>query len=150
MSVEEANAFLSGISLVLNKNEFENVFAHFGDGVTCDMSSFLEGLAEELPYASPKFFSSIPPTSPHKAHLALSGVSHIEFGEQYKPFPAHWGAPPNAQMKGHNGIMRELPRGYGKGNAPMAKWVAANIEKDDKAGRDPKGFSPYPYGNYSL
>lgn len=39
----------------------------------------------------------------HKSHLALSGVSHIEYGKWYKPYPKHWGSPPNAQMKGFEG-----------------------------------------------
>ena len=39
----------------------------------------------------------------HKSHLALSGVSHIEYGKWYKPYPKHWGNPPNAQMKGFEG-----------------------------------------------
>ena len=90
------------------------------------------------------------PESPNNGHLALSGTAHIGFDAQYKPFPKHWGKPPNAQLKGHDGIMRTLPGGYGKGNAPMANWVKANMEKDNSTKTTVMGIKPYPFGNYSL
>ena len=71
-------------------------------------------------------------------------MSHIEFGIQDKPFPKHWGIPPNSQMKGHDGIMRDLPGGYGKGNAPMYNWVAQNLGKDKKSFTNERGVKPYP------
>ena len=80
----------------------------------------------------------------------IGRTSHLDFQVAYKPFPKHWGVPPNAQMKGHDGIMRDLPGGYGKGNAPMAKWVAMHMEKDAKSSTTERGMKPYPYGNYSL
>ena len=52
--------------------------------------------------------------------------------------------------KGHDGIMRELPGGYGKGNAPMYNWVMENMAIDKKSDTNTRGVKPYPYGNYSL
>ena len=80
----------------------------------------------------------------------MSGTAHIGFDAQFKAFPKHWGAPPNSQLKGHNGIMRVLPGGYGKGNAPMANWVKMNMEKDNLSKTSVRGVKPYPFGNYSL
>ena len=78
------------------------------------MAAFLSAVLEDHSGVDPLWKVAVPPENPHCAHLALSGVSHIEFGEQAKPFPKHWGEPPNTQLKGHNGIMRALPGGYGK------------------------------------
>ena len=151
MSASECNSFAVATGLKLNKNEFENLFDHFGAGTgKVDMVTFLGALSEHQNGVEPVWAGVEAPSSPNTAHLALSGVSHIEYGEQYKPFPKHWGVPPNAQMKGHNGIMRELPGGYGKGNAPMAVWVGTNMEKDRFSYTDDRGTKPYPFGNYSL
>ena len=79
-----------------------------------DMAAFLSSILEDNSGVDPVMFVVVPPENPHCAHLALSGVSHIEFGQQAKPFPKHWGEPPNTQLKVHNGIMRALPGGYGK------------------------------------
>jgi len=155
MSVADANAYLVANGMLINKIEFENLFDHFGGGAAspvADMDAFLIAL-RGLMYAGgedPMYHETHAPPSPHTAHLALSGVSHIEFGQQFKPFPKHWGVPPNAQMKGHDGIMRDLPGGYGKGNAPMFNWVQENLQHDKKSSTNERGQKPYPYGNYSL
>merc|ERR1711871_1867784 len=138
----------------LNRIEVENLFCHHG--VTTggeeklDVAAFVDTLKNYTSGNDPKYFQKYPPTSPSESHLALSGTMHISFEVQAKPFPKHWGQPPNAQMKGHDGIMRELPGGYGKGNAPAFKWVQANLAKDKKASTDERGNKPYPFGNYSL
>ena len=167
LAMPEAHCFFLGAGLTLNKTEFDSLFEHFpaGDGVL-DLLKFSEALMAAPPAADPLFYSSAgivldngtpvgphdtpPGSSPTTEHLALSGNPHADFHTQLKPFPAHWGNPPNMQMKGHDGIMRELPGGYGKGNQPMAKWVTANLQKDKKSETTVRGVKPFPYGNYSL
>lgn len=46
--------------------------------------------------------------------------------------------------------MRELPNGFGMGNAAMYKWVHQHLERDGFSHCDENGKQPYPYGNYSL
>lgn len=46
-----------------------------------------------------------------------------------KNFPANWGKPPEIQT--HDYV--ELPDGYGHGSSSLAKWIAANIEKEKSA-----------------
>jgi len=85
-----------------------------------------------------------------RSHLALSGVSTSDTTRILKPFPKHWGVPPNASLKGADGAVRELPAGYGMGNAAWYKWVKQHLERDAFANCDENGKQPYPYGNYSL
>ena len=149
-SISEVSSFLTFHKLLLNKGEMENLYYHYpAPGGCVALSDFLADIGTEAGGNDPVWLE-IPAESPYTAHLALSGVSHLEFGVQYKPFPAHWGTPPNAQMKGHNGIMRDLPGGYGKGNAPMAHWVRENMVADKNNGTNERGQKPYPFGNYSL
>lgn len=150
MDAAQCNAFMMSAGLLLNKNEFENLFDHFGTDGLVDMPAFLSALGADEKGENPVFYTTGDISNPNTAHLALSGVSHVDFGSQYKPFPKHWGIPPNTQMKGHNGIMRELPSGFGKGNAPMANWVKANLDNDLSSDCDTRGNKPYPFGNYSL
>ena len=153
MTIEETNKFLMACGVLTNKIEFENIFEHYGeevDGVSMiDVAKFVSEVSMVPPGTEPRYFTA-EPFSPNKTHLALSGVSHMEFGEQYKPFPSHWGVPPNCQMKGHDGVVRELPGGYGKGNGPMEKYVKDNMEHDARNGTDVYGRRPLPFGNYSL
>lgn len=143
------NSFLVEQSLLMNKTEYENLVELYGAGGAVDMDAFLTTLTTDTSGEDPKF-PYLVGQSTNEAHLALSGTMHIGFEETYKGFPKHWGQPPNAQMKGHDGIMRELPGGYGKGNAPMEKWVLQNLQKDKKATCNERGTKPYPFGNYSL
>ena len=48
-----------------------------------------------------------------------------------KPFPAHWGQPPQIQTRD----LRDLPGGYGQGSSTLANWITANLEKDKLAGK---------------
>jgi hypothetical protein len=162
------NAYLVQNKMLMNKIEVENLFDHFGAGkerATVDMDAFLVGMRTLTGGEEPvwrranlathltselKCWQTHPPVDSNDAHIALSGVSHIEFGEQWKAFPKHWGIPPNGQMKGHDGIVRDLPGGYGKGNAPMYNWVMENMQKDKRSSTNERGQKPYPYGNYSL
>lgn len=185
MDVVSANAFLMHAGLKCNKVEFENLFDLYPGASPgcCEMDAFISEMQIDPPGAEPiMYYSGIPisscPSTSNSAHLALSGTAHTEFGKQYKGFPKHWGLPPNTQMKGHNGVMRDLPGGYGKGNAPvrvvsllphapspvspppssdsnapprqMANWVKQNMDKDAFSQTDRFGRKPCPYGNYSL
>ena len=151
MDVEALNTYVTTNGLLLNKIELENLCEYYGDGSgNTSLLTFLREISVDTRGEDPKYSSMYAPQSPNEAHLALSGVSHIEFGVAYKPFPKHWGVPPNAQMKGHDGIMRDLPGGYGKGNAPMYNWVQGNMQADKKSETNERGVKPYPYGNYSL
>jgi len=149
--VSAVSSYLVREKLLLNKGETENLYYYYGslhDG-TVDLEPFLMDLINDPSGKDPVFLDETG-QSPNEAHLSLSGQMHLDFSAQYKPFPSHWGTPPNAQMKGHNGIMQELPGGYGKGNAPMAHWVKDNMVKDKANGANERGVSPYPFGNYSL
>jgi len=142
--------------LHLNKNEVENLYYHFPGSVseTIDMPRFISLCSTDNtgrpPVWFPGGFMSGQKESPHDAHIALSGTAHMDFDEQWKPVPAHWGKPPNCQMKGHAGVMRALPGGYGKGNEPMEKWVKQNMEHDRITMTTERGVKPFPLGNYSL
>jgi len=148
LSVPEANELLLGVGIALNKTEFDNVFDHFPGAREgeLDAISFSEALAAPVSTgAEPRFFNSKgvaipqgqqarmtfsgPGCTPNSKHLGLSGISHADFGTQRKPFPAHWGAPPNVAMKGQHGIVRDLPSGYGKGNGLLEKWVLEHLEQ---------------------
>jgi len=149
----EVSTYFCGQGLHLNAGEFENLYKLFpGDPTmaTADLEAFIAACSAAPPgTVSPVWFAA-PAESPNTAHLALSGRSTMEFGIQFKPYPKHWGKPPNAQMKGHSGVMRDLPGGYGKGNEPMAKWVKENLTKDKETATTEMGLKPYPLGNYSL
>ena len=45
-----------------------------------------------------------------------------------KPFPRHWGHPPEIQVKD----MVKLPGKFGKGSSTLAKWISDNIKNDIK------------------
>jgi len=150
MPVADTASWLQMAGICLNKTEVENVTYHFGcAGGTVNVAAFLDFLSD--PATVPGTSFAVGETlSPHKSHLALSGVSHTEFGTQYKEFPAAWGQPPNASVKGHDGVVRELPNGYGKGNGPLYKWVVMNLDKDAASKVDADGLKPYLYGGYSF
>jgi len=143
INASSVSSLLQSLQISLNKVELDNVVFYLSQD--CALCELLE--AAMAPPAEP-------PPSPskvdHKIHLALSGVSHVEYGKQYKPFPPHWGDKPNAQMKGFEGIMHELPGGYGTGNSAMVKWVNLRMAKDGKSYTDEGGGKPFPYGNYSF
>ena len=157
MNVTEAHSFLVGAGLCLNKTEFDNLFEHFNPDPNsgedkCDMLKFAQELMTPPPGAEPvwRSYEVMHPENMNTHHLSLSGVSHLEFGRQNRPFPAHWGIPPNHTMKGHMGVVRDLPDGYGKGNGPMENWVKLHVEHDRKTKTDVYGRKPYPFGNYSV
>ena len=154
MTLQQANGYLVSNALVMNKVELENLFDHYGVAagkgeLIVDMEKFITDLKTDLTGNDPIMHETWPPESQFTAHLALSGESHMDFGEVYKPFPKHWGVPPNAQMKGHDGVELDLPNGYGKGNAPP-NWVQENMQKDKNSMTTERGVKPYPFGNYSL
>ena len=149
--MDALSTYLVVNKMLMNKIEVENLVEHYAvGGGLVDVGAFLTALMTDTSGDDPIYPKIHGFDSPHEAHLALSGVSHIEFGKLNKPFPKHWGVPPNAQMKGHDGIMRDLPGGYGKGNAPMFNWVQENLARDRKSLTNERGNKPFPYGNYSL
>lgn len=53
-----------------------------------------------------------------------------------KPFPPHWGEPPRIQTTDFG----PLPGGYGYGSSTLARWIEANLKKDQAARpRQPDG-----------
>ena len=43
-----------------------------------------------------------------------------------KPFPRHWGDPPQRQTRD----LRPLPGGYGMGSGTLANWIQENLDRD--------------------
>jgi hypothetical protein len=43
-----------------------------------------------------------------------------------KPFPSHWGKPPEIQVRD----IRPLPLGYGMGSSTLLHWILENVKKD--------------------
>jgi len=67
------------------------------------------------------------------ATTALSLALTVAAGAQQgrKPFPAHWGEPPQIQTQDYG----DLPGGFGKGSSTLANWIAANLAKDAQAAK---------------
>ncbi len=53
--------------------------------------------------------------------------------ERPKPFPLHWGRPPEIQTTDHV----ELPGGFGMGSSSLAHWIKENIAEDMANGIGP-------------
>ena len=100
-SIEDVSSWLTGVGLHLNKGELENLFLHYkanAEGTAVDLQTFI-GECSVVTSGTDPVWLPHEGESPYAAHLALSGVSHLEFGIQAKPFPKHWGAPPNAHAE---------------------------------------------------
>jgi hypothetical protein len=52
-----------------------------------------------------------------------------------KPFPVHWGQPPQRETRDLN----ILPGGYGQGSGTLARWIQGNLKTDAK---DPNKAKP--------
>ncbi|HEX5220236.1 MAG TPA: hypothetical protein VFZ59_11765 [Verrucomicrobiae bacterium] len=63
------------------------------------------------------------------ANLSVS----LAAAELRKPFPAHWGTPPEIQTQDYV----ELPDGYGHGSSTLKHWITANLTKDKTTGSAP-------------
>lgn len=48
-----------------------------------------------------------------------------------KPFPKHWGDPPERQTRD----LRPLPGGYGMGSGTLARWIQENLDRDKNANK---------------
>lgn len=48
------------------------------------------------------------------------------WAETKKEFPAHWGQPPEIQLRDYV----ELPAGYGHGSSTLRNWITTNLQKD--------------------
>lgn len=57
--------------------------------------------------------------------LALAGALSL-MAQSKKPFPPHWGAPPEIQT--HDYV--ELPDGYGHGSSTLRNWINAKLAAD--------------------
>ena len=60
--------------------------------------------------------------------VAIGLSLNLLLAQATKQFPAHWGVPPAIQTQDYV----ELPGGYGHGSSTLAKWIAANLERDKK------------------
>lgn len=54
--------------------------------------------------------------------LAIPGISTGR-----KPYPAHWGQPPQIQTRD----LRPLPGGYGRGSGTLARWIRDHLDRDE-------------------
>jgi hypothetical protein len=50
----------------------------------------------------------------------------VYYSPSGKPFPTHWGKPPDIQTKD----VRPLPDGYGMGSSTLNGWIIGNKEKE--------------------
>ena len=64
-----------------------------------------------------------------------SATRYVATQAQRKPFPKHWGEPPQIQTRDY----RPLPGGYGHGSSTLVAWIQSNLEKDAAARRDGDG-----------
>ncbi len=70
--------------------------------------------------------------------IAMGMVSAtMLFAETKKEFPAHWGKPPEIQLRDYV----ELPAGYGHGSSTLRNWISANLQKDQADVGDAKSVS---------
>ena len=72
--------------------------------------------------------------------LSLSLVS----AKVTKEFPAHWGKPPEIQTQDYV----ELPAGYGHGSSTLAKWITANLNRDQAGNTEPARPTPLYENNF--
>lgn len=75
--------------------------------------------------------------------LALAFSSNIVWAQAAREFPEHWGPPPAIQTRD----LVELPGGYGRGSSTLAKWIAANLEKDKDSTSAPPASRRPIYAN---
>lgn len=57
-----------------------------------------------------------------------------------KPFPRHWGAPPQIQTQD----FIPLPGGYGMGSSTLANWIKRNLERDARNPGAVPNMKPFP------
>lgn len=75
---------------------------------------------------------------PGDGHWAAAVTRKNDQGEQEqstarKPFPTHWGRPPEIQTMDY----RPLPGGYGFGSSTLAAWIQQNLDRDAAAQAKP-------------
>jgi hypothetical protein len=69
--------------------------------------------------------------------VALELSLNLLLAQATKEFPAHWGPSPAIQTQDYVA----LPGGYGHGSSTLAKWIAANLERDKN---DAQAATPAP------
>ena len=152
MGRAQFNAYLLRNKIMLNKVEFDSVFERWeGAGGTADVLAFLLEVEAVPPGLDPGWYTNVLSLGTNRDHLKLQGVSTVDFNVQNKPYPEHWGKPPNVNFKGHDGVVRDLPGGYGRGNRALYRWVDEHMKHDEETWTNPQnGLGPYPYGNASY
>ena len=152
MTAPQLNAFCLKNKLILNKVEFDSIFERWeGAGGTADVLAFLLEVEAVPPGLEPGWYTNVLSLGTNRDHLKLQGVSTVDFNVQNKPYPEHWGKPPNVNFKGHDGVVRDLPGGYGRGNRALYRWVDEHMKHDEETWTNSQnGLGPYPYGNASY
>ena len=138
--------------IMLNKVEFDSIFERWeGAGGTADVLAFLLEVEAVPPGLEPGWYTNVLSLGTNRDHLKLQGVSTVDFNVQNKPYPEHWGKPPNVNFKAPDGVVRDLPGGYGRGNRALYRWVDEHMKHDEETWTNPQnGLGPYPYGNASC
>lgn len=78
---------------------------------------------------APSAFPAVNPPLPHTLSLltaALLLTACTGLAEQIKPFPEHWGAPPDIQTMDYI----EWPGGFGHGSSTVAHWIREHMAQD--------------------
>ena len=94
--------------------------------------AFLLEVEAVPPGLDPGWYTNVLSLGTNRDHLKLQGVSTVDFNVQNKPYPEHWGKPPNVNFKGHDGVVRDLPGGYGRGNRALAARVGASAPRETR------------------
>lgn len=72
------------------------------------------------------------------AIVLLGIIALTTFAQVTKPFPAHWGEPPQMQTRD----LRELPGGFGRGSSTLARWIETHLAKDAAPVASPPPVAP--------
>ncbi|MGC3960464.1 MAG: hypothetical protein QM813_21805 [Verrucomicrobiota bacterium] len=65
------------------------------------------------------------------------------WAEPKKEFPAHWGKPPEIQLRDYV----ELPNGYGHGSSTLRNWITTNLQTDQAGTGEAKPVATALYAN---
>lgn len=76
------------------------------------------------------------------APVVLTQAEVTEEAPAKKSYPKHWGQPPMIETRD----LVPLPGGYGRGSSTRAKWIQANLDKDNAPLVEPR----QPHGDESV
>lgn len=65
------------------------------------------------------------------------------WAETKKEFPAHWGQPPEIQLRDYV----ELPNGYGHGSSTLRNWITTNLQKEQSGAGAAQSAATVLYSN---